>query len=142
MSKVVKLALKILDMPEGPDHKTLQKEARAYLKTLSAEDYGALKDEALVEGVKNPDDYVDGLELFKKLCFTSKESQAYAGMRINSPGVRRVIARRALLMKFLKRETLPEGMSFYEVARMEDSMLTGMSSEEVLRELKRAAGRN
>ena len=134
----VKAALQILSLPEGPNHKELQKRARTYLKGLSTKEYEALKEEALAQGDgedEESSDYVEKLKLFRQLCFTPREQQAYARMRVDSPGVRKVIARRALLMKMLKRNTLPRGMSFYEVARMEDSMLKDLSDADVLKEL-------
>ena len=133
----VNTALKILALPEGPNHKELQKQARVYLRGLSKKSYEELRTEALRSNGddEESDEYVEKLKLFKQLGFTARESQAYARMRVDSPGVRRVIARRALLMKLLKRNTLPRGMTFHEVARMEDSMLKDLSPEDILKQL-------
>ena len=134
--EAVVLAIKLLSVPEGPTHGELRKQARNYLSKLSEEDYEELKEEALSseEIEKQNDEYAEKLELFRRLQFTDTEAQAYAPMRIDSPGVRRVVARRALLIKMLKRP-LPPGATFYRVAKMEDSFLAGMTDEDVMKAL-------
>lgn len=134
----VTLAFEVLDMPEGPSNKELQKQARVYLKELSSDEYEELKHEALTSGGHDDDSQLleYKYKLHKRLGFTDTEAHAYCACRLNSPGVRRVIARRALLLKMKKWKALPRGMTFYEVAKLEDSMgLTDMVPEEVLRRL-------
>jgi hypothetical protein len=138
MNRTVQKAIKLLSLPEGPTFKELQREARLYLRTLSPKQYAALREEALVgEDGEDEDSFVENLELFRELGFTEVERRAYAPMRLNSPGVRRVIARRALLLKSLGREALPEGTTFHQVAHMEDLLIKNMSSEQILAELRR-----
>jgi hypothetical protein len=132
----------VLDLPEGPTHKELAKQARDYVKHLSPEDYTKLKEEALSEKGDYNDDYVDKLDLFKQMLFTPRECQAYAGMRIDSPGVRRVIARRALLAAVRGWNRIPEGMLPSDVTMMEDAFLkhdngTPLTDGEVMGELQR-----
>lgn len=118
------LAMSVLDLPVGPTYKELQKQARVYLNGLKSEDYEELKKEALAERTSfNEDDYVEKLGLFQKMLFTPRECQAYAGMRLDSPGVRRVIARRALLGALRCWAKLPKDMILPDVACMEDSFL-------------------
>ncbi len=130
------LACRLLALPEGPTHRELQKQARVYLAELNGDEYRQLREEATSDRDKEAAEqgYLDKLEILKRLQFTDREAQAYARMRLDSPGVRRVIARRALLIKLLKRE-LPSRATFYEVARMEDSFLAGLSDEQVLQQL-------
>src|SRR5271157_6460808 len=113
------LAMNILDLPAGPTYNELAKQARQYLRNLSSEDYNQLKAEAIAERGEYKDDYVDKLDLFKQLGFTPRECQAYAGMRIDSPGVRKMIARRALLMAMRGWEKLPKDMIHPDVILME-----------------------
>lgn len=124
-------------MPEGPTHKELQTQARDYLTSLSAEDYTKLKAEALSEDKgSNHEDYLEKLQLFRRLAFTPTEAQAYAKMRITSPGVRRVIARRALLMSRLNRDKLPKGATFYKIIKLQNWMIGDMTDREVMEALK------
>lgn len=132
----VMLAKKLLALPEGPTHAELRIAARTYLANLSSDEYEELQDEAVREkSIQDEDkEYLEKVQILKRLQFTDREIQAYARMRLDSPGVRRVVARRALLIKLLK-QPLPPGATFYEVARMEDAFLKDMSDEDVLREL-------
>lgn len=132
----VMLARKLLSLPEGPTFEELRRQARDYLATLSPEEYKELEREAIADesSGKRDEEYLEKMELFKKLQFTDREMQAYSHMRLDSPGVRRVVARRALLIKYLK-QPLPPGATFYEVARMEDSFLKGKTHEQILEEL-------
>jgi len=131
-----------LDLPEGPTHKELAKQARDYLKHLSPEEYAQLKTEAISERGEYKDDYVDKLDLFKQMLFTPRECQAYAGMRIDSPGVRRMIARRALLVAMRGWNKIPEGMLPSDVTMMEDAFLRDdrgnpLTEEQIMEELQR-----
>ena len=132
----VELAKKLLTLPEGPSHAELRLQARVYLADLTKEEYNDLLNEALQDkSLKDEEkEYLDKVSILKRLQFTEKEVQAYAKMRLDSPGVRRVVARRALLIMML-RQPLPSGATFYEVARMEDAFLKGLSDEEVYRRL-------
>lgn len=136
------LAMTVLDLPEGPTHKELAKQARDYLKHLSSEDYAQLKEEAIQEKGEYKDDYVDKLDIFKQMLFTPRECQAYAGMRIDSPGVRKVIARRALLAAVRGWNRIPEGMLPSDVTMMEDAFLRDdngvpLTDKQVMQELQR-----
>lgn len=137
MVNPVDLACKILSLPEGLDHIELQKRARLYIKSLSGKDYELLKEEALIEKDYETEEqeYAQKLKLFKQLCFTDREARAYARMRVDSPGVRRVIARRALLMKLLNRRTLVPGTSFYAIANLEDKVIGRLSHKEIMKQL-------
>jgi hypothetical protein len=131
------LAMTILDLPAGPTFKELQKQARSYLRELSNEEREKLREEAVSEKSDYKDDYVDKLDIYSQLLFTPRECQAYANMRIDAPGVRRVIARRALLSAMRGWNRLPEGMILPDVVRMEDAFLDGMSDEQIMMELQR-----
>lgn len=139
----VELARQILALPEGPDYRELRSQAKAYIKGLRPQEYEELKTEALAE--RNYEDeeeeYLNKIKVFRQLGFTDMEAQAYARMRIDSPGVRRVIARRALLMQDLNLPALPPGTTFYSIAKMEDSLLQGMSDVAVMKALKIRARR-
>lgn len=137
MNKVVRLAIELLSASEGLDYSTLAKQARAYLRTLSEEEYEELKEEALSREDEEVQDeaYSTRLQLLKKIGFTTTEAQAYARMRLNSPGVRRMVARRALCMKLLELEELPLNTTFAYIASTEDRLLKDMPDEEVLKEL-------
>lgn len=132
----VKLAKRLLSLPAGPSHQQLRRQAREYLAELTPDEYEELKQEAIADydAANENDLYTEKLELFRKLQFTDVEAQAYAKMRIDSPGIRRVVARRALLVKFLK-QPLPPGATFHEVARMEDAFLKDMTITDVLKAL-------
>jgi len=137
MNRVLQQALKILDMPEGPSHKELQAQARDYLSSLGDEEYRQLKAEALSEDrLNNHEDYLEKLQLLRSLAFTPTEVNAYAKMRITSPGVRRVIARRALLMCLLGRDKLPKGTTFYKIIKLQNWMLGDKSDDEVMEALE------
>lgn len=123
-TKALRLALSVLDLPKGPTFKELRQQAKDYVKSLSKEDYEQLKQEALEESSSFKDDYVDKLELFSQMLFSPIEARAYAGMRIDSPGVRRVIARRALLGIIRGWDKLPAGMIHPDICIMEDTLLT------------------
>ncbi len=135
-TKAFDLAMTILDLPVGPTSKELQRQARVYIRNLKPEDYEALKREALSEQGEYKDDYVDKLGIFKQILFTPRECQAYAGMRIDSPGVRKVIARRALLGAMRGWERIPKDMIHPDVIRMEDAFLSGMTEEDIMNRLQ------
>lgn len=131
----VAVALSVLSLPEGPTNKELQRQARAYLKSLGKEDYAELRDEALRTRGGEEDEELQAYKyrLHKRIGFTDTEAHAYCPMRLNSPGLRRVIARRALLFKMKGWSRLPRGWTFYEVAREEDRLgLTKMHPDEIM----------
>lgn len=141
----VELAIQVLSLPEGPTNKELQRQARAWLRGLSGEEYAKLRAEALGGKDETEADELRAYkyQLFRRMAFTDTEAMAYCNMRLNAPGVRRVIARRALLLKVLKRASLPRDMTFYEVARLEDAKVgrvRDISHEEVMAKLLGSKG--
>lgn len=138
----VKLVYEVLAEPEGPTNKELQKQARRYIAALKPSEHASLRREAQSEG---PDvresDYASRAELLARMrMFTPTEIQAYSHMRLNCPAVRRVLARRALLIKKLG-GALPKDITFVEVARIEDVYLGGLTDEQVFAQLGVNRGR-
>jgi hypothetical protein len=141
-TKAFMLAMSLLDLPVGPTYKELSQQAKSYIKGLDEEEREKLKAEALTEGSKvYKDDYADKLELFDQLLFTPREAQAYAGMRLDSPGVRRVVAKRALLGALRGWERLPKGMLLHDVLKWEDAYLKDKSEEQIMEQIRRIKGR-
>ncbi|MEM3426756.1 MAG: hypothetical protein QW212_00650 [Nitrososphaerales archaeon] len=127
----------ILGQPEGPSYQELQVQAKAYLKSLTPEQYAALRQEALDGNrTQKADEYADKLELFRRILFTPIEARAYAAMRLNSPGVRRVIARRALLGILKGWKELPPGIVYTDLVHMEDELLGQLSDEDIMEGLR------
>jgi hypothetical protein len=123
LTKAVSLALEVLSLPEGPTYQELAKQARSYLHTLTPEEKAKLTEEALAEKGSYSDDYADKLDLFRQMLFSPRECQAYAGMRIDSPGIRKMVARRALLVAMRGWDKLPKEMIHPDIVRMEDAFL-------------------
>jgi len=136
--KWLDLVFDILGRPEAPSYKDLQAQAKAYLDSLTPEEYQALREEALSEEDKDVKAarYVEKLELLQKILFTPMEARAYASMRLDSPGVRRVIARRAMLGILKGWEELPPGIVFTDLVAMEDELLGSLSHEDIMEGLR------
>lgn len=132
-SKLVNLALLILSEPEV-SRDEMKVRVREYLRKLSPEEYQRLEQEALND---DQDERVERIEILRALGFTDKEIYAYSRCRLNTPGMRKVIARRALLAKGLQRgaDILRQG-SFMQLVRLEDSLIGNMDTEDMIRELR------
>ena len=133
--KGLRLVLSILEQPEV-SRREMGRRARQYLASLSDEEYKQLKEEAVEGG--GYEEWLERIEVLRSLGFTSVEAGAYGKCRLSSPGIRRVIARRALLGKMLEvpLESLAERPPD-ELARMEDVIVGSLDTEDMVRRLKR-----
>lgn len=133
MNKLVKLALRVLAEPEV-SRDEMKVKVREYLSSLSPKQYEELEQEAVED---DQDERVERIEILAALGFTDREVYEYSKCRLNTPGMRKVISRRALLAKGLGREAefLRQG-HFMEIVRLEDSLIPNMSTEDMIRELR------
>lgn len=133
MSRLVRLALQVLSEPEI-SRDEMKGRVREYLSSLSPEQYKQLEQEALDD---DQNERIERIEILTALGFTDREIYDYSKCRLNTPGMRKVIARRALLAKGLQREAniLRQG-HFMQLVRLEDSLIGNMSTDDMIRELR------
>ena len=134
MSRTLDLALQILAQPEV-SRDAMRAEVKTYLSLLSPAQLKKLQDEAL-EG-SDGEEWARKIEVLEELGFVDKEVEAYSKCRFTTPGIRKVIARRALLCKMTRLSPKAiRAKPYKEVCRLEDKLIGDMSTEEMIRRLK------
>lgn len=130
---VVELALQVL-AKEEVSRREMRVRARNYLDSLNQEEYSQLAQEALRDDGENG--HQEKKKLLRQLGFTEREVSDYCRCRLNTPGMRKVIARRALLAKLTKMDAsqIRKG-HFYQITRMEDAQIGDLPTEEMIRRL-------
>lgn len=106
----------------------MKERVRAYLASLATEERVALLKEAAPK-----EDYASELEFLRQVGFTSLEASWYAGVGLDTPEVRRLVARRALTFR---KSGKPLTSTAYDLIKLEEWVLKGMTDEQVLAELK------
>lgn len=127
----VELALRILAQPKVSRDEMHQR-VKVYLKSLSPTDLKKLQEED-----NDGDEWADKIEVLEQLGFVDKEIEAYSRCRFTTPGIRKVVARRALLSKMTRLS--PEALRakpYREICAMEDRLIGEMSTEEMIRRLR------
>lgn len=129
----ISLALQILAQPEV-SRADMHQRVKGYLNSLSPAQLEKLRDEAM-EG-SDGEEWARKIEILEELGFVDKEVEAYSKCRFNTPGIRNVVARRALLCKMTHMS--PEAIkakSYREICLLEDKLIGNMSTEEMIRRL-------
>ena len=129
------LALQVLAQPEV-SRADMHRKVKVYLGSLSPAQLEKLRGEAL-EG-SDGEEWARKIEILEQLGFVDKEVEAYSKCRFNTPGVRNVVARRALLCKMTRLS--PEAIRakpYREVCRLEDKLIGNMNTEEMIRRLRK-----
>jgi hypothetical protein len=129
--KSVELALRILAQPEV-SREEMHQRVKAYLKSLSPAELQRLREED-----DDGEEWANRIEMLEQLGFVDKEIEAYSRCRFTTPGVRKVIARRALLSKIthLSPEAL-RAKPYRELCQLEDRLIGEMSTDEMIRRLR------
>lgn len=125
-----KAILDYLALPERPSPKEMKELVKAYLASLTSEEQ-----KALVKEESPTADYASEIEFLRRVGFTSLEASWYAGVGLDTPGIRRLVARRALMYR--RSTTSSSVVTAYDFARLEKEALGGLTDEQVLEELKK-----
>ncbi len=120
--------LKYLALPERSSPEELHQQVKAYLASLTLGEKKAL---IVEEGSKA--EYASQIEFLRQVGFTSLEASWYAGVGLDTSEVRRLVARRTLV---LERSGRSYTANAYDLMRLEKTTLKDMTDEQVLEELK------
>lgn len=132
-NEAVALAVKILDLGAGPSYKDYMKEVRAWAKALSKEERAAkiaeVRSEEFQESEEARRQEQEGLLM--KLGFSSTDAFLCRDMRLTSPGLRRLIARRAYMMLKLGWSRLPRDVDETKLTKVENKLCGDMSDDDI-----------
>jgi len=120
--------LEYLGLPKRPSPKEMKEQVKAYLASLTSGEK-----QALVEEETSESSYASEVEFLRQVGFTPLEASWYAGVGLDTPEVRSLVARRALTLKLSGK---PYTSTAYELMQLEQRTLKGMTNEQVLEELR------
>ncbi len=129
MMFTVATVLKYLELPERPSREELNSQVKAFIGAMASKDKLAL-----LAKESSRKDYAYDIEFLRQVGFTSLEASWYAGVGLDTPEIRKLVARRALA---LKRSNRPYTATAYDLQELEKEVLKDMTDEQVLEELKK-----
>jgi len=104
--RVLAVYKRVMALPEGLPWREYRREMRRYIREMSEEEKQDILDRQDEIDENSQESYEANESIFLELGFTQGETNVFARCRINSPGIRQIIAERVAITRYATPEQI------------------------------------